>query len=116
MQISVDISNTKWIKWALNPAKLTLTSIFPAMKDNGTDYYQYVLLYTYDILEIMQNPEDFIHHDLGKRFFLKPNSIGYPTQYLGNKVSYISLENGRSAWSSISSQYVQDALKTSLIS
>ena len=82
-----------------------------ATKDEGTYYYQYVLLYTEGILAIMQNPEDFIHHEQGKRFFVKPNSIAPPTQYLRNKDSYVTLENGRSAWSFSSSQYVQDAMK-----
>ena len=31
---------------------------FSDTKHDGTDYYQYILLYTDDILEIMQNPED----------------------------------------------------------
>ena len=53
---------------------------FSAMKENGADYYQYVLIYIEDILSIMKNPEDFIRHDLGKRFFAKPKSIGPPTQ------------------------------------
>ena len=59
----------------------------------------------------MQNPEDFICHELGKIFFVKPNSIGPPTRYIGNKVSYVTLENVRSAWRFSSSQYVQDAVK-----
>jgi hypothetical protein len=42
---------------------------------------------------------------------VQPNSIGKPTQYLGNKVSYVQLENGRNAWSFSSSQYVQSAVK-----
>ena len=37
-----------------------------AMKYDGTDYYRYVLLYTDGIMSIMQNPEDFIRHELGK--------------------------------------------------
>ena len=80
------------------------------MKDDGTDYYQYVLLYTDYILAIMKNPEDFIHHEQGKIFFVKPNSIGPPTKYLGNKVSYVTLENVQSARSFILSQYVQYSL------
>ena len=47
------------MKLDLNPEKLTLTSVFFSdTKHDGTDYYQYILLYTDDILEIMQNPED----------------------------------------------------------
>ena len=80
------------------------------MKDNSIDYYEYVLLYTDNILAIMQNPEDFIRHELGKIFVVNPKSIEPPPQYLGNKVSYVTLENIRSAWSFSSSQYVQDTV------
>ena len=60
-------------------------------KDDGTDYYKYVLLYTNDILAIIQKPEDFIRYEIGKIFVVKPNSIGPPTQYLENKGSYVNL-------------------------
>jgi hypothetical protein len=83
----------------------------PSMKEDGTDYYQYVLLYTDDILAIMEKPETFIREELSNKFVVKPNSIGKPTQYLGNKVSYVQLENNRCAWSFSSSQYVQSAVK-----
>jgi len=59
----------------------------------------------------MENPETFIREELSNKFVVKPNSIGKPTQYLGNKVSYIQLENGRHAWSFSSSQYVQNAVR-----
>ena len=81
------------------------------MKDDGTYYYQYALLCTDDILAIMQNPEDFIRHKIVKRFVVKPKSVGPPTEYLVNKVSYITLENGRIAWSFSSSQYFKDSAK-----
>ena len=42
---------------------------------------------------------------------MKPKSIGKPTQYLGNKVFEVELENGRKAWSFGSSQYTQNAVK-----
>ena len=42
---------------------------------------------------------------------MKTNSIGPPTQYLGNKLSYVTLDNGRNLWRFISSQYVQDDVK-----
>ena len=84
------------------------------MKDKGTDYYQYVLLYTDDIMAIMQKPEDFIRHDLGKRFVVKPKSIKPQTQYLRNKVSYVTFDNGRNTWSFISSRYVQYAVKNAI--
>ena len=63
-------------------------------KSDGTHYYQYVLIYTDDILAIMEDPERFLRDELGNVFTLKEKSIGQPTQYLGNKVSQVTLENG----------------------
>ena len=36
----------------------------PALKADGTKYYQYVLLYSDDILAIMEEPERFICEEL----------------------------------------------------
>ena len=83
----------------------------PSTKSDETDYYQYVLLYTDDILEIMEDPERFLCDELGNVFTLKEKSIGPPTQYLGNKVSQVTLENSTKCWSFSSSQYVQSAVK-----
>ena len=44
-----------------------------------------MLLYTDDILAIMEEPEHFLCEELGKRFTLKETSIGSPNQYLGIK-------------------------------
>ena len=82
-----------------------------AMKYNSTDYYQHVLLYTDNVLAIMENPEYFIRHDQSKIFVVEPNSILPPTQYLVNEVSYVTLENDLNAWSFRSFQYVQDTVK-----
>ena len=43
----------------------------PSTKSDGTDYYQYVLIYTNDILEIMEEPERFLRDELGDVFTLK---------------------------------------------
>ena len=83
----------------------------PGTKDDGTTYWQYVLLYVDDILAIMEEPKKFIISELGSRFTIKPKSIGPPTQYLGNKVSEVTLDNGTKCWSFSSSQYVQNAIK-----
>ena len=66
----------------------------PGTKDDGSTYYQYVLLYTDDILCIMKNPEDFMRNEIGSRFKLKEHSIGPPQQYLGNKITQVTLQNG----------------------
>ncbi len=82
----------------------------PGMKKDGTKYWQYVLLYTDDILAIMEEPEKFLKEEMDNFFTLKPSSIGPPKQYLGNKVSQVDLDNGVKAWSFSSSQYVQNAV------
>ena len=84
---------------------------FSAIKYNSNNYYRYILIYTNNILAIIKNLEDFICHKIGNIFVVQPNSIGPPTQYLGNKVSYITLENGQNSWSFGSYQYVQDNVK-----
>ena len=81
--------------------------MLPGTKDDGTEYWQYVLLYTDDIFAVMKEPEKFLQEDVGKRFNLKENSISPPTQYLGYKVSNITMANGTKYWSFSSSKYVQ---------
>ena len=83
----------------------------PALKSNGVQHYQHVLLYTDDILPIVQEPGTFSREELGKRFTLKQKSIGSPEQCLGNKISLVTLENGVKYWSLNSSQFVEDAVK-----
>jgi hypothetical protein len=52
----------------------------------------------------MEEPEKFIREELGHHFKVKENSIvGPPTQYLGNKVSEVTMENGVKCWSFSSS-------------
>ena len=58
----------------------------------------------------MEYPEKFLREEMGTWFKLKEKSIGPPTQYLGNKVSHVNLENGSSCWSFSSSKYVQSAV------
>ena len=81
-----------------------------ATRDDGTEYWQFVLLYTDDILAIMEEPERFLRKELGTRFTIKEKSIGPPSQYLGNKVSQVTLENGVQCWCFSSSQYIQNAV------
>lgn len=82
----------------------------PGTRDDGTEYWEYVLLYTDDVLAIMTDPEKFIREELDEKFTVKPKSIGPPTQYLGNKVSEVTMENGVRCWSFSSSQYIQNAV------
>ena len=83
----------------------------PGTKDDGSEYYQYVLLYTDDILYIGEKPRDFMLNEIGEKFTLKAPSIGPPKQYLGNKMTQVTLDNGAVCWSFSSSQYIQNAVK-----
>ena len=77
-----------------------------AKKDDGSEYWEYILLYVDDALVISERGEKVIKEELGRSFYLKEESIGPPTVYLGNKVSKVTLENimsvhGRSAHASM---------------
>ena len=83
----------------------------PAMKADGSSYYEYILLYTDDAVVVSENAEEILRNKLGKYFELKPSSIGPPSLYLGSRVRKVSLNNGVKAWAFSSSQYVQAAVK-----
>ena len=83
----------------------------PAQHSDGSEYYEYILLYTDDALVISENAESLLRNKLGKYFRLKEKSIGPPKIYLGGSVSKVTLDNGVSCWAFGSSQYVQAAVK-----
>ena len=78
--------------------------------DNGTEYYEYILLYVDDCLVISEHP-DVTLKKLGKYFPLKKESVGPPKLYLGGKLSKIELPNGVVSWAISSSKYIHNALK-----
>jgi hypothetical protein len=83
----------------------------PATHSNGTEYYEYILLYTDDALVISENAEKVLRNELGRYFQLKEESIGAPKIYLGGHVRKVQLENGVECWAFGSSQYVRAAVK-----
>ena len=83
----------------------------PAVKSDGSEYWEYVLLYCDDALVISEHGEKILREEIGKYFELKEESIGPPSIYLGGKMSKVTLANGVEAWSFSSSQYVQAAVK-----
>ena len=84
----------------------------PAKKSDGSEYYEYILLYTDDALVISDNAENILRNELGRYFQLKEESIGGPPKlYLGGHVRKGTLENGVKAWAFSSSQYAQAAVK-----
>mmetsp|Transcript_2939 Transcript_2939/g.6246 ORF Transcript_2939/g.6246 Transcript_2939/m.6246 type:complete len:134 (-) Transcript_2939:1095-1496(-) len=83
----------------------------PALKDDGPEVYDYVLLYSDDALVISPNAEHILRREIWKYFGLKEESIGPPDLYLGGRLSLVMLENGVKTWGYSASQYVQAAVK-----
>jgi hypothetical protein len=83
----------------------------PAKHSDGSEHYEYILLYTDDALAIGEFPEKLLREQIGKYCELKEESIGPPTQYLGGHVRKVQLENSVECWAFGSSQYVQAAVK-----
>ena len=82
----------------------------PAKKSDGSECYEYVLLYTDDVLVVSENGEKVLQEGIGKYFELKEESIGPPKIYLGGHLRKVDLENGAKAWAFSSSQYVRAAV------
>jgi hypothetical protein len=83
----------------------------PALKPDGSEYYEYVLIYTDDVLVVSTWGEKILREGIGRYFDLKEESIGPPTIYLGGHLRKFELENGVKAWAFSSSQYVREAVK-----
>ena len=66
----------------------------PALHSNGSEYYEYILLYTDDALVLSEHAEQVLRKDLGRYFELKEESIGPPKLYLGGGVQKVKLDNG----------------------
>jgi hypothetical protein len=76
-------------------------------RSDGSDYYEYILLYIEDCLVLGENAEKVLRKDLGGYFTLKEELIGPPKIYLGGSMRKVQLNNGIKCWSFSSSQYVQ---------
>ena len=81
-----------------------------ATKSDGSQYYQYALLYVDDVLVVAEDAENIIRSEIGNYFSVKEESIGIPEVYLGGKVSEVVLNNGVRAFTFSSSKYVQNAV------
>ncbi len=81
-----------------------------AVKADGGEYWEHVLLYTDNALVISEQGEHILRNEIGKYFELKEESIGPPDIYLGGKMQKVQLKNGLYAWAFGSSHYVQAAV------
>ena len=82
-----------------------------ATREDGSKYYEYVLLYTDDCLVISDNAEKVLRQELGSMWELKEESIGPPQIYLGGAMRQVELENGTKCWAFGSAQYVKAAVQ-----
>jgi hypothetical protein len=82
----------------------------PRIRDDCFEFYEYILIYTNDILCISDTPQQSLKR-IDKYFPMKPNSIGKPDIYLGAKLSNVCLPNQVEAWAMSTSKYIQEACK-----
>jgi hypothetical protein len=72
-----------------------------AIKSDGINVYEYVLLYTDDAHSIGVEAESILRKEIGKYFELKEKSIGPPKLYLRGHLNLVELDNGVTAWASV---------------
>ena len=60
--------------------------------------------------QLWKSQRNFYAKNLAQGLLSRKKSIGPPLQYLGNKVSQVTLANGVTCWSFSSSQYIQNAV------
>ena len=84
----------------------------PAVNADQQEYYEYVLVYTDDILAISTKPGDILA-TLDQHYVLKPNSIGPPTQYLGAQIGKYTVNDDpdKPKWYMSSEKYVKEAIR-----
>ena len=81
-----------------------------AVTAEGAEYWEYILLYTDDVLVILDTGEKKLRDGIGKYFQLKEESTGKPKIYLGGHMQKVTLENGQDSWAFGSSQYWKAAV------
>lgn len=83
----------------------------PAVKSDGTKYYEYVLVYTDDILAVSMKPKDIMAM-LDQHYLIKPSSIGPPTTYLGADIGRFTIEGDpKPKWTMSAGKYMKNQLK-----
>ena len=82
-------------------------------KPTGEEYWEYVLIYSDDILVLSHDPRS-VMDDLTKAYTLKAGSIGPPTTYLGadigQHVFHDSVDPSTTRWSMSSNTYLKRAV------
>jgi hypothetical protein len=81
-----------------------------AIQQEGEEYYEYILVYTDNLLVIVTNSQAILN-DINIYFNLKPELVRHSNLYLGSKVSKAKMVNGVECWCNSSCQYVKEAIK-----
>jgi hypothetical protein len=86
--------------------------MWPAIKDSGQTYYEYVFVYVDDILVLSVNPQA-IMNTLSILYRLKEGSVGPPTQYLGAQINPHHFKDmpGKCYWCLSAHHYIKKAIK-----
>jgi hypothetical protein len=81
----------------------------PAMKADGSEYYEYVLCYVDDILSISHDPMRTMKR-IQEDFKLKNDKIAEPDMYLGATLKKMKLASGKTCWTMSPEEYVKSAV------
>ena len=82
----------------------------PAVKPDGSKYWEYVLTYVDDVLCISNNPKDTMD-GIQNKFKLKDDKIEEPSVYLGASLTKMTNINKDECWAMSSDPYCQAAVK-----
>lgn len=83
-----------------------------AVKPDGTEYYEYLLVYVDDLLIASHDPGKVIQ-SIKKLFTLKDDSVGPPTRYLGSSISEFTIDTRDGpikTWAMSADEYLKNAL------
>jgi len=82
-----------------------------ARKANGTRYYEYIFVYTDDIISISKYPRRILDN-MNKHFLLKADSIKEPSRYLGASISKHLMDgDSHYTWAIGSKEYLIESLR-----
>lgn len=82
-----------------------------SVRTNGTAYWEYVFIYTDDVLALSEDPKRILD-EMNKHFLLKPESIGEPKEYLGAQISKYWIDGDpKPKWAISSEKYVKESIR-----
>jgi Reverse transcriptase (RNA-dependent DNA polymerase) len=88
--------------------------LHPAVKPNGAQYYEMLLVYVDDILHITHNKtldQNKTMQEIRRIYQLKEGSVGEPSMYLGANVGCVLDGEGNKMWYLSATDYIDGTLK-----